>query len=334
MDKDLDGRFERLEKALERMVESLAKNHPSEKLADELVAADTELSEGLELLERHQNNYAQIQQLRQETSQRDTQLRDLISSAYNMRKELKAVPVTAIPSDSKYDFTTAQLLDYARRISRNTLPPPGVTNGVDLTPTPTTTQQTEPDDSFRLHSQSQSQAQTPNTSFNLSFNNGVTTPGPGPASTPAAAPSDNFPPSQASTTATDLPPHLKTTINPLHNAAFYPWPTEGQVRSGALAAVQRLAERGVDPRGYDPEAEEARRKAEEVAKKEAEERARIEREEADRRMSEERERMARERERARAAEQGSAGAGTQERRAPKQFTFLGGDDDDDDEDED
>ncbi|KAK4134671.1 hypothetical protein BT67DRAFT_421377 [Trichocladium antarcticum] len=329
MDKDLDGRFERVERALERMVESLAKNHPSEKLAEELVAADTALTEGLKLLERHQNNYARIQALRQETAQLDTQLKDLISSAYNMRKELKAVPVTAIPPNSKYDFTTAQLLDYARRISRNTLPPPGVTNGVDLAPTPAATQP-EPDDAFPVQSQSQSQSQsqtqtqTPTTSFNLSSNG---------AGTPQQPPTSQTT-TTTTTTATALPPHLKTTLNPLHNAAFYPWPTESQIRSGALAAVQRLAERGIDPQGYDPEAEAARRRAEEAALKEAEERARAEREAAERRMREERERMARERARARQAEAQAGGGGVAARRAPKQFTFLGGDDDDEEEDED
>ncbi|KAK4125852.1 hypothetical protein N657DRAFT_632047 [Parathielavia appendiculata] len=337
MDKDLctpmgellDCRFERLEKALNVMIDSLAKNTPSEKLAEELVSAQEDLNDGLKLLERHQNNYGRIQQLRQETSLLDTQIKDIASSLWNMRKELKAVPTTAHPMNGqRYRFTTAELLAYGRRISRNTLPPPGVTNGVDMsTPEPSQT------------------TQTPFTSFNTSFNGTVGTPGPMSA-TPnttldTQTTSQQLAAAKPNTTEAKLPQHLKPAVNPLHNAAFQPWPTEAQIRSGGLAAIQRLVDAGIDPRGYDPEEEERKKQAEEQAKKEAEERARQEREAAERRMREERERMARERERARQQMEGGAGADRRDSvvgagpRAskPKQFTFLGADDDDD-EDED
>ncbi|KAL2165044.1 hypothetical protein VTH06DRAFT_340 [Thermothelomyces fergusii] len=169
MDKDLDGRFERLEKALGNMIDSLAKNNPSEKVAEELVAAENDLFDALKLLEKHQNNNARIQQLRQETARYDSQIKDIASSLWNMRKELKAVPTTTTPPGGKKNqFTTAELLAYARRISRNTLPLPGVTNGVDMSPTAPATQSADVEDSFRLQppSQQPSQTQTPNTSFN------------------------------------------------------------------------------------------------------------------------------------------------------------------------
>lgn len=397
MDKDLDGRFARLEAALANMVDSLAKNNPSEKLAEELVAAEADLHAGLKLLEQHQNNHARIQRLRQETSLLDTQIKDTLSSLWNMRKELKAVPVTVYPpGKAKHPFTADELLGFARRISRNTLPPPGALSSADPSapsPAPQTSQQQQqqsqpsaqshpdPDDSFR---QTQSAAPTPNTSFNFSFTNGaVGTPNPIAmmTSTPptTAEPSASqlvaggaSQPSFTTTTqaSTILPEHLHPAVDPLRGQAFYPWPTEDRIRAGGLAAIQRLAERGIDPRGYDPAAEERRRQAEEQRRREAEER---EREEAERRMREERERIARERERERErqrrqqAEMMAASAGTGagappglERResvrvgvgaaaagaaaeaaagggggrAPQQFTFLGGDDDDEDEDED
>ena len=185
MDKDLDRRFDRIEKAINQMIDALAKNHPSEKAAEELLAADAELTEGLKLLETHQDNHARIQQLRQETSLLDTQIRDMASALWNMRKELKAIPTTPrYPNGTKHQFTTSELLAYARRISRNTLPLPGVTNGVDMSAPQPSTQPTEPDDSFRLQTQP-TQTQTPGTSFNLSFNGTVGTPGPmGSAPTP------------------------------------------------------------------------------------------------------------------------------------------------------
>ncbi|EAQ87393.1 hypothetical protein CHGG_04012 [Chaetomium globosum CBS 148.51] len=350
METNLDGCFERVEKTLGSMIDSLAKNNPSQKLAEELLAAEAELSKSLKLLETHQNNNARLQQLRQETSLHDTQLKDIMSSLWNMRRELKAVPTTSNPPPGpKHQFTTSELLAYARRISRNTLPLPGVTNGVDMTPTQFSASLTEPEDSFRLQFQP-TQTQTPTNSFNLSFNGTVSTPiglsAPTPTTTNDTQPSTQLPPSQQPPPKTapaddKLPAHLKPAVNPLHDAAFHPWPTEGQIRTGALAALQRLVDAGIEPRGYDPAEQERRRVAEEKARREAEERARLEREEAERKGREERERMAREREAARLRNAGGADGDGERRESvavarpkPKQFTFLGADDDEDDEDED
>ncbi|KAL2142648.1 hypothetical protein VTI28DRAFT_862 [Corynascus sepedonium] len=348
MDKDLDSRFERLEKALSGMIDTLAKNNPSEKVAEELVTAEADLLDALKLLEQHQKNFERIQQLRHETALYDAKIKEIATSLWNMRKELKAVPTTAEPpSGKKNQFTTTELLAYARRISRNTLPLPGVTNGVDMSAAGPSNQSTDPEDSFRLQSQP-TQTQTPNTSFNLSFTGTVVgTPGgtssaPTPNTATDTQQTTQLPPSQPpKTTAEDkLPQHLKPAINPLQNAAFHPWPTEAQIRSGALASIQRLVDAGIDPKGYDPEEEERRRKAEEQARREAEERARQEREAAERRMREERERMARERELARQRELEAAGGLDRRdsvavgREKPKQFTFLGADDDDDEDEDD
>lgn len=48
MDKYIDGRFERLEKALANLIDSVTKYHPSIQQGEELNAADQELSRGLE----------------------------------------------------------------------------------------------------------------------------------------------------------------------------------------------------------------------------------------------------------------------------------------------
>ena len=317
MDKYLDSRFDRVEKALATLIDSIAKYNPSERLAQDLVAADRELAHGLKQLERHQNNHARIQQLRKETADLDAQTKDIIGALWAMRKEVKSTSTAHdAGAQPKYAFTTAELLGYARRISRNTLPPPGVTNGVDVTSTP------PPPDS---------QTQTPTASFNG---------GPGGVSAAPTPAADASQPAAAVPSTTDLPAHIKPHINLLDGAVFYPWPTEDKIRMGALAAYQQLADRGINPRGYDPEEEERRRKEEEQARKEAEERAILEREEADRRMREERERMAREREEARRREAERSGSisgapgGPRPAQPPKgQFTFLGvGDDDDDDDD--
>lgn len=341
MDKKLDASFERVEKALAVLIDSMTKFTPSEKAANDVVKAERELFLGLEELEVHQRNVARIKQLKQETEALDAQTKQTISALWEMRKELVAVAPTRFSpaKEEKYPFTTQQLLDYARRISRNTLPPPGVTNGVDLsTAAPTT-----PDD----------QAATgPNASFATSIGGGGGGGGSGQgtaASTPAPGVQDSFVsqvPSQSQTGATELPVHLKPAVNPLENAPFFTFPTIDRIRSGALAQYQDLINRGIDPKNYDPEEEERRIKQEEQDRKDAEERARQEREEQDRRMREERERMARERELARQQQQqqeggmdrrgsvlapGQAG-GQPASAAPKQFTFLDEDDDDEDED--
>lgn len=48
MDTFIDRRFERLEKALANLIDSVTKYHPSVLHAQELEAADNELSKGLE----------------------------------------------------------------------------------------------------------------------------------------------------------------------------------------------------------------------------------------------------------------------------------------------
>ncbi|KAK4197302.1 putative mediator of RNA polymerase II transcription subunit 4 [Triangularia verruculosa] len=335
MDKKLDASFERVEKALAVLIDSMTKFTPSEKAANDVVKAERDLFLGLEELEVHQRNVVRIKQLKQETEALDAQTKQTISALWEMRKELVAVAPTkfAPAKEEKYPFTTQQLLEYARRISRNTLPPPGVTNGVDLsTATPTT-----PDDQA---------GGGPDASFAASVGGGS---GQGTAaSTPAPGVQDSFvsqAPFQSQTGATELPVHLKPAVNPLENAPFFTFPTIDRIRSGALAQYQDLVNRGIDPKNYDPEEEERRLKQEEQDRKDAEERARQEREEQDRRMREERERMARERELARQQQQqeggmdrrGSVlapgqGGGQPSRSAPKQFTFLDEDDDDEDED--
>jgi hypothetical protein len=48
MDKYIDDRFERLEKALANLIDSVTKYHPSIQQGEELNVADQELSRGLE----------------------------------------------------------------------------------------------------------------------------------------------------------------------------------------------------------------------------------------------------------------------------------------------
>jgi hypothetical protein len=51
MDEIIDKRFERVEKALATLITSISTYNPAPALANDLVAADAELSQGLELCE-------------------------------------------------------------------------------------------------------------------------------------------------------------------------------------------------------------------------------------------------------------------------------------------
>lgn len=51
MDKIIDSQFSRVEKALSTLIQSIATYNPSPQLATDLVVADQELSQGLELRE-------------------------------------------------------------------------------------------------------------------------------------------------------------------------------------------------------------------------------------------------------------------------------------------
>ncbi|KAB5572328.1 vitamin-D-receptor interacting mediator subunit 4-domain-containing protein [Coniochaeta sp. 2T2.1] len=331
MDKYIDERFDRVQRALTTLIDSVTKYTPSTTQANELAQADKELSEGLHELQTHQNNYLRIQELRKEADDLDAQIKTTVSLLWNTRKEITATPTTSYPSSGpRYDFSYSDLLNYARRIARTTVPPPGVTNGVDLSAPPA--------------EQGTSAEQTPVTAAtdNPIVTNGTTTTQPQP--TASADPSQPSQQTSQQTFTTALPEHMADSVNLLEGAVFYPWPGEDRIRNGALEQCQRLVNAGVDPVGYDPEEEERKRLA---AREEAERREALEAEE---RRKREEERFARaraaalERERqrqaaAQAAAAGGEGAGAagqsspEARRdsKPKQFQFMGGLDDEDDD---
>jgi hypothetical protein len=98
-----------------------------------------------------------------------------------------------------------------------------------------------------------------------------------------------------------------------------------------------LTEQGIDPKGYDPAAEEQRKAKEEEDRKAQEEKEKVEREEAERKRFEEREKLRKEREAQRQKEQeewrrGSAAAppsAISPTTSGGQFQFASMDDDDD-----
>ncbi|KAI2602138.1 hypothetical protein GGR54DRAFT_625486 [Hypoxylon sp. NC1633] len=356
MDKQLDTCFDRVEKALGMLVDSIAKYHPSVSQVNELGQADIELNKGLEDLQNHQTNYKRIQDLRTATASFDAQIKDTLRLLANTRKELVGAPATVFPVDApSYDVNYDELLAYARRISKTTMPPASAVNSVLA--------------DAQIKGESNSTVNGgPGAGIGMgtgSTETIITTPAggtpngaqvtPAGAATPANAngalppqPSQD-PSSQAQTQSQpqsqqNLPEDIQWHLNPQAGLEFIPWPNEEQVRKGALASLAYISEQGINPENYDPEAEKARKEREEEELREAEERERIEREERERRAREEQSRVhEREAEAWRRASVttgagGVAGTAAQPMSASptgekKQFQFMADDDDDDDDDE-
>ncbi|KND92050.1 Mediator of RNA polymerase II transcription subunit 4 [Tolypocladium ophioglossoides CBS 100239] len=332
MDKYIDGRFERLEKALSSLIDSVTKYHPSTIQAEELKAADTELSKGLEEVQTHQNNYLRIQQLRQSSAALDTQIRDTLTSLATTRKDIVTTHTTTFPSEPNYPIVYEELLSYARRISKTTMPPAATINagGSPSPETQTPAPDSQPQSAMTPSVRTPSQTQSP-------VANGT-----------SQLMSEQATQQTAMSMNTSLPEGMSQYLNPLSGQFFFPWPLEDKIRSGSLASYQILAEQGIDPKGYDPATEEERKRQKEEERKAKEAREKAEREEREKQMREERERLRVERERQREKEKeewrrASIAGGQPE--APglarantgvgekKQFQFTNLDDLDDDDDD-
>ncbi|OTA56004.1 hypothetical protein K449DRAFT_468573 [Hypoxylon sp. EC38] len=338
MDKQLDICFDRVEKALGTLVDSIAKYHPSVAQVNDLGLADIELNKGLENLQTHQANYRRIQDLRAATASFDAQIKDTLRLLANTRKELVGARATIFPSDvPSYDINYDELLAYARRISKTTMPPAGTINSAS-----TDAELKNGEGSAMQTAAATPAGQTPN-GTQPAVANGIQPQNQDPNSQPQSQPNTSITTPSGGNAATNLPEEMQMNMNPYTGFEFIPWPNEEQVRQGALVSLAFLAEQGIDPENYDPEEEKLRKKREEEEQKEAEERERQEREERERRAREEQAwmRAQREKEQAEAYRRGSVmvgatGGPSQPRSASpvgekKQFQFMADDDEDDDE---
>ncbi|KAI1759787.1 hypothetical protein GGR53DRAFT_471005 [Hypoxylon sp. FL1150] len=341
MDKQIDTCFDRVEKALGTLVDSIAKYNPSVAQVNDLGLADAELNKGLEDLEKHQSNYRRVQDLRTATASFDAQIKDTLRLLANTRKELVGTSATVFPSDApSYGIDYDELLGYARRISKTTMPPAGALNGVRADgpegPSGAGTAATTPAGGTPNGAQSQpalANGATPQDPPLLLLSSSS-------QQTIAVTAADG-----SNSTTVQLPEDLQMQLNPYQAFSFVPWPNEEQVRKGALASLSFLADQGIDPENYDPELEKQRKEQEEEERRAREDRERVEREERDRKAREEQmrraeqERERREREQAEALRRGSVAMGgtgappsmspTVERQG--QFKFMDDDDDDSDE---
>ncbi|TRX88214.1 hypothetical protein FHL15_010903 [Xylaria flabelliformis] len=355
MNKQLDACFDRVEKALGTLIDSIAKYNPSTNQVQELGNADVELTKGLKDLQTHQSNYQRIQDLRASTARYDAQIKDTLRLLANTRKELVNASATIFPEGPSHEIRYDELLSYARRISKTTIPPVGAVNAISAL--------TDSSQQGKGMSEAPSAPETAATTPAGGTPNGAT-PQPQPQQPTINGVDASSQPTTTTTTTgggggTDLPETLATFLNPHSAYTFVPWPSEEQVRHGAIASLAYMAEQGIEAEGYDPEVEKARQEREDEERKAAEDRERAEREDRERHMREEQARARAEREKIREKEQeeawrrasvtvgasAAAGAGSgsgsgstapapavQPQTQPKaQFQFMGDDDDDDDD---
>ncbi|KAI9733834.1 MAG: hypothetical protein M1818_007101 [Claussenomyces sp. TS43310] len=244
MEKVIDGQFQRLEKALSTLVNSIATYNPNPGFATELVAADQELTRGLEQLSVHQQNYSRLRALRSTSATLDEQIRSTLTLLADTRAELVATPATVFPRDAN-PVSYSELLSYARRISKFTIPPTfreaagGESGAAAMESQDAKIKVEAPGD------QQQQEVKTNGSNTPVAMNGGASSNGTENNAAASLADAGN---------TTALPAAVSNWLNPLNDGpAFFPWPTEETIRRGALASIQILLDQGVDPATFDPE---------------------------------------------------------------------------------
>ncbi|KAI9688764.1 MAG: hypothetical protein M1822_001121 [Bathelium mastoideum] len=248
MDAQIQDQFTRVENALNTLVDSITSYNPSPAAANDLIATDDELSKGLSQLAAHQANYVRICQLREESRKLDDQIKDTMRILADLRKELLAAPATVLP-ESPLEIDYNDLLAYAKRISRFTVPPTYRPPAPwDIKPPKGRNDGSTHVDKEKADYDSKSPAMDET--------------GQGNAASPALATEQN----QPGVGLRDLNEPTKDWLDPLAKLPFVPWPQDSDIRNGGLAVIQHLREAGkdltTDPRREEQEAEE-RKKAEE-----------------------------------------------------------------------
>jgi hypothetical protein len=235
MNEVLDQQFQRVDAALKTLVESISSYNPSPAAALDLVAADEELSQGLQQLSVHQANYARILALRHRADTLDGQVKEKLAILADARKELMATPITIAPENSR-NVPLDELLAYARRISKFTVPPtyrpplPGeVTNGGTHDGE---TSPNQPEPVAKAENGLAAAADEPSGHLHQASEQPVQSVG-----------------------LSALSDEQRAWLESASKIAFVPWPNDNVIRRGGLAHIQTMVEQGQDPASFysDPQ---------------------------------------------------------------------------------
>ena len=118
----LQDQLDRIDAALTTLVDSIATYSPSVAAANTLLSADDEFRTGLKQLVQHQKNHARILALHERISQQNAQITSIVTTLADTRTDLLSTP-TSLPQKGARNVPYTELLNYAKRISRYTVPP-------------------------------------------------------------------------------------------------------------------------------------------------------------------------------------------------------------------
>ena len=197
----------------------------------------------------HQRNYAKIVTLRNSSKALDQQIRDTLILLTNTRRSLLDTPSTTFP-DHINPVSYSELLSYARRISKFTLPFTYRESEIPSADTDLAAGATP--------KESKSEVQTNGTTIPVTITNGVDKDVQMGGTVTAmdidgATPSNGAGQPSQETTTTSLPQDYTQYLDSAAAIPFIPWPTEETIRRGALASIQVLLDKGIDPNTFDPE---------------------------------------------------------------------------------
>ena len=168
----------------------------------------------------HQANYARILRLKETTDGLNQHITSILTLLANSRKELLATPTTSFP-DNQRNVPYTELLNYAKRISRFTVPP-----------------------TFRHPAPAEAHLHQPaNTEAANSVSNAV-------AQGSTSTPTDGEGKGQG-IGVSSLGQNEVEWLDPLNQIPFVPWPSEEVIKRGALAQIQVMLEQGIDPASVD-----------------------------------------------------------------------------------
>lgn len=269
MNATLQSQLDRVESSLNTLIDSITTYNPSVPAAIDLLSADDELTKGLEQriqpafvppsappptlsspptnspthplpVATHQANHARLLTLHATATSLDAQLKTTLTLLAATRADLLATPATPLAPDARavpYD----ELLAYAKRISKFTVPP------TLRPPLPEKSQPPPPSQQLSGGGEQQGKKEAEANGVN-----GGAVGGEGAIGLVAEEEGGAAKGIGVSSLATGEAQWL----DPGAQMPFVPWPTEEVIRRGALARIQGMLERGVDPSEADGAVEE------------------------------------------------------------------------------
>ena len=218
----LQEKFDGLETALNKLLDSITTYNPSTAAAHDLLAAEVDLTEGLEQLAQHQTNHKRILALRQTADQLDAQIKSTIRTLAETRKELLDTPFTTFDESSR-NVPLETILSYATQIAPFTVPPTSTTSSVP----------TEEPVVIKVEA----------TSSQILNGTAVSPPAPGTSpNTGIQTPADALAPATESHRDpgfVNLMGGLKAVLEAQRRVPFVPWPDENRMRASSLMVLQQ-----------------------------------------------------------------------------------------------